>query len=252
MAWDSGSKGVSALPRRRARETSASNYSEPEMLSRRAFLRTGLAVPGIAWLGNTADLFARLAAQPICPEAGPLGELISLVPFLGDRAGETPPGTLVGGPGLDARLFTDLSDLQPDRLITPTPRVFVRTSAPAGIESKRAEWEIAVHGVDRPVTLLRPRDFAQAARPMGAHLIECAGNTDPRNFGLMSVAEWDGVPLMRLIMPHVSLRPARPPGGSSSAGGITIRKCRRVQSPARAGSCRSTRSLLPAHFWRCG
>ena len=34
---------------------------------------------------------------------------------------------------------------------------------------------------------------------MGAHLIECAGNTDPQNFGLMSVAEWDGVPLAALL-----------------------------------------------------
>ena len=30
---------------------------------------------------------------------------------------------------------------------------------------------------------------------MGAHLIECAGNSDPQNFGLMSVANWDGVTL---------------------------------------------------------
>ena len=30
---------------------------------------------------------------------------------------------------------------------------------------------------------------------MGAHLIECSGNADPDNFGLMSVTDWDGVPL---------------------------------------------------------
>jgi DMSO/TMAO reductase YedYZ molybdopterin-dependent catalytic subunit len=34
---------------------------------------------------------------------------------------------------------------------------------------------------------------------MGAHLIECSGNTDPDNFGLMSVAEWDGVPLAEAV-----------------------------------------------------
>ena len=34
---------------------------------------------------------------------------------------------------------------------------------------------------------------------MGAHLIECSGNTDPDNFGLMSVAEWDGVPLAQVM-----------------------------------------------------
>ena len=41
---------------------------------------------------------------------------------------------------------------------------------------------------------------------MGAHLIECSGNTDPDNFGLMSVAEWDGVPLAGRL---AHARPAR-------------------------------------------
>ena len=34
---------------------------------------------------------------------------------------------------------------------------------------------------------------------MGPHLIECSGNADPNNFGLLSVADWDGVPLADLI-----------------------------------------------------
>ena len=34
---------------------------------------------------------------------------------------------------------------------------------------------------------------------MGAHLFECAGNNNPANFGLMSVAEWDGVPLASIV-----------------------------------------------------
>ena len=34
---------------------------------------------------------------------------------------------------------------------------------------------------------------------MGAHLIECAGNSNPQNFGLMSVVEWDGVLLARVL-----------------------------------------------------
>jgi DMSO/TMAO reductase YedYZ molybdopterin-dependent catalytic subunit len=34
---------------------------------------------------------------------------------------------------------------------------------------------------------------------MGAHLIECSGNADPDNFGLMSVVDWTGVPLADVI-----------------------------------------------------
>ena len=44
---------------------------------------------------------------------------------------------------------------------------------------------------------------------MGAHLIECSGNADPDNFGLMSVAEWDGVPLTQVLAALGVSRPAR-------------------------------------------
>ncbi len=40
---------------------------------------------------------------------------------------------------------------------------------------------------------------------MGAHLLECSGNNNPANFGLMSVAEWDGVPLIDVV---ATLRPS--------------------------------------------
>jgi DMSO/TMAO reductase YedYZ molybdopterin-dependent catalytic subunit len=93
----------------------------------------------------------------------------------------------VGGEGLDARRFTDLSTLQPDRLVTPRGEFFLRTAAPPALQAQLPSWPISVDALQR------------AARPMGAHLIECSGNTDPDNFGLMSVAEWDGVPLEEAI-----------------------------------------------------
>lgn len=146
-------------------------------------LRRALAIGGLAAAGDPVRLAERLAAQAFCPSAGPLGELIGRVPFLG--TGPAPPfGELVGGPGLDARRFTDLSDLAPEKLITPTERVFIRTTAPPRLDRE---------------TTIPIADLLRDARPMGAHLIECAGNTDPRNYGLMSVAEWDGVPLAALI-----------------------------------------------------
>ena len=36
-------------------------------------------------------------------------------------------------------------------------------------------------------------------RPFGVCLIECAGNTNPSNFGLLSAAEWGGVPLTAVL-----------------------------------------------------
>ena len=34
---------------------------------------------------------------------------------------------------------------------------------------------------------------------MGPHLFECSGNANPTNFGLMSVAEWDGIALTDVV-----------------------------------------------------
>jgi DMSO/TMAO reductase YedYZ molybdopterin-dependent catalytic subunit len=165
------------------------------MPSRREFLRAGTAWGAVTLASRHGSVLERLAAQTICPEAGPLGELVGVVPFLGERAAATPLGRMVGGEGLDARLFTDLSQIQPDRLITPTSQVFVRTAGPKDV-AKRVldDWTLRVTG-DRHTAVAFARNLVKESKPMGAHLIECAGNSDPQNFGLMSVAEWDGVPI---------------------------------------------------------
>ena len=163
---------------------------------RRDVLRGGLIWGGVAFLGPVAAQAERLAAQSC--DGAPLGELIGTVPLHGDRPRATPFGQMVGGPGLDARLFTDLSTLQPDRLITPSAEVFVRTAAPAAARTPSSNWTVALDGFKskEPLPLAR---LIERARPMGAHLIECSGNADPDNFGLMSVAEWDGVPLDEIV-----------------------------------------------------
>jgi hypothetical protein len=42
-----------------------------------------------------------------------------------------PFGVKFGGAGLDARLVTDLSLLEPDRLITPNALAYIRTECPS-------------------------------------------------------------------------------------------------------------------------
>ena len=74
--------------------------------SRRRFLTgaAGLAgwslVPHQAWAG--------WLAQAEC-DGGPSGDLIRTLPLYGRGAVETPLGQMLGGSGLDARLFTDLT-----------------------------------------------------------------------------------------------------------------------------------------------
>lgn len=171
----------------------------PADSSRRALLRTGLAWTAASWIERQSELLAQIASEAGCTDQGPRGELLGLVPFASDRGRDTPLGEFVGGPGLDARLFTDLSDLEPGKLITPTSRVFVRTARPKLLEGSGGRWTIGLSRFTKPAASLSVDDLIRDARPMGAHLIECAGNTDPQNFGLMSVTEWDGVPLADVV-----------------------------------------------------
>jgi DMSO/TMAO reductase YedYZ molybdopterin-dependent catalytic subunit len=147
---------------------------------------------------------AEAVASQAC-DGLPLGELLGTVPLHGDRPRPTPYGVLVGGPGLDARQFTDLSSLDAGRLVTPTSDVFIRTAAPRALQRPPADWSIALEGFGGATAISIDR-LRREAQPMGAHLIECSGNADPDNFGLMSVAEWGGVPIAPLI---ASLKPRR-------------------------------------------
>jgi DMSO/TMAO reductase YedYZ molybdopterin-dependent catalytic subunit len=170
------------------------------MLSRRHLLGAGLLLCR-ELTRPAAALAARLADT--CLEPIPGGQLVGLRPLTADRPRATEFGLPLGGPGLDTRQFTDLSKVQLDRMLTPTPEVFVRTAAPPGLEQRQREWSVTIHGRFNS-TGVTAEELRRMSRPMGAHVIECAGNNDPNNFGLLSLAEWEGVALADL-MP--SLRP---------------------------------------------
>jgi len=159
--------------------------------SRRGFL----AASGAGLAAAVLSPLARLAAaQP--PLAG--GRVVRTLPLGDPLRPDDPPLNQLLGAGLDARLFTDLSALTPDETATPTGRFFIRTARPDKAGAAHA-WTIACEGrVRRPVRL-GADEISRAAVPMGPHLLECAGNTNPNNFGLMSVARWDGVPLTALL-----------------------------------------------------
>lgn len=163
------------------------------MPSRRHFLRATVAAAGAAALYDS--LVSSLAAQG-CGLEPPAGTLVRTLPLGGPAPARrpTPLGTPVGGAGLDTRQFTDLSRIAPDRQLTPSDEVFVRTAPPPDLAALAPQWTVTLHGRDG-VRPLPAADLARAARPMGAHVIECSGNADPDNFGLLSAAEWSGVPL---------------------------------------------------------
>jgi len=165
-----------------------------DVTRREALVRIASASAGIF-----ASYLDRLAAQQPCSDPATTGTLIDTLPLSRSGAPVQPYGVKFGGRGLDARLITDLSTLEPDRLITPNAEAFVRTECPAAVARHRGLWRIRTTGLVRAEGSLVLDELSKSARPMGAHLCECSGNNNPANFGLMSVAEWDGVPLVDVL-----------------------------------------------------
>jgi DMSO/TMAO reductase YedYZ molybdopterin-dependent catalytic subunit len=166
--------------------------------------RQALARMASASVGLAASSLDRLAAQHPCADAAAAGTLIGTRPLSREDGVVQPYGVKFGGSGLDARQITDLSRLAPERLITPSDAVFVRTECPPAVRRSQS-WRIATTGLLAREGSLTIEELTRMSRPMGLHLLECAGNNNPANFGLMSVAAWDGVPLVDVL---ARLRPA--------------------------------------------
>jgi len=102
------------------------------------------------------------------------------------------------GAELDGRLYTDFAALEPQNLLTPTDRFYLRTRA-SELLPDAAAWQVKVAGlVDHPRNLAVDA-LKKAARPMGLHLMECAGNVRLTRFALLSVGRWAGVPFSEVL-----------------------------------------------------
>ncbi len=183
-------------------------------VSRRHVLGT-LAAAGAATLVDPGEVLARLAADVPCAAQGSAGELLGTLPLFRGRPAVQPFGTKFGGTGLDARLITDLSVLDPGKLITPNELAYIRAEIPPAAANFQGPWTIDAAGLAAHPGTLMLDDLAKGARKMGPHLFECAGNANPSNFGLMSVAEWDGVPLAEVV---ARLKPAPEAAGVLVSG----------------------------------
>lgn len=110
----------------------------------------------------------------------------------------TPPLHTLLGTGLDARQFTDLSGVRAEQRHTQTEHFFIRTAAPPSLPPVSA-WSIAVGGLLPTERTLGISTLLAESAPMGTHLMECSGNSDPANFGLLSAATWDGVAMTTVL-----------------------------------------------------
>ena len=123
------------------------------------------------------------------------GEMLGIVPFA--REGRPAMDTPIGEE-LDGRLYTDLSALTPEQPVTPAERFYLRTRASALLKDADVE-SIELRGLTRAPLHIGAEELRAKARPMGRHLMECAGNTRDGRFGLISVADWTGVLLTDVL-----------------------------------------------------
>ena len=160
-------------------------------LSRRDFLSAALLAPAVFWQQTSTARF------------------IGTVPLT--APGVTPPpfGRLLGD-GLDARLFTDLSALgakstiesairnPQSAMLTAADRFFVRTASPRALPPSES-WAVRIEGLGREPVTLSLRDLEPLVSSTGRVLIECSGNADQSSYGLISTADWDGVPVAAVV-----------------------------------------------------
>lgn len=160
-----------------------------QKLSRRQFLRGSVTAAGTLLLGLN-----RLDAGPTSAAfAG--GKLLGLEDFLDEST--APLDTLIATE-LDARLYSDLSKLSEHHPVTPTSEFYIRTAA-SSLLPNSAGWRIAVDGLVEKPSHAEIETLRSSAKPMGLHLMECSGNVRATRLGLISVADWAGVPISAFL-----------------------------------------------------
>ena len=175
------------------------------MTARRKLLRNA-AVAGVGLWSGLAELADLAWVQPAAAQnvKEAAGRMLGMVPFSGEA--RAPMGEAFGAE-LDGRLYTDLAMLDPEKPVTPSEQFYIRTRASSLLKGEDG-WTVKVaDGVAKRVDLsmLQLRGMT---KPMGQHLMECAGNARSVHFGMMSVAEWSGVPLVEVL---ARVKPGTPP-----------------------------------------
>lgn len=139
-----------------------------------------------------------------CGSADPFagGERLATLGFTDDGDAE------LGVPlnvGWDGRLFTDLSTLGPETLVTSNDEFYIRTRYPDQLDPS-APWRIAIEGLVEGPSELTLDDIAPLVGPRGIHLMECSGNSKGGSFGLLSAADWGGA-RMADVLALLDIRP---------------------------------------------
>ncbi len=154
--------------------------------------------------GMPPDVAPDMAPPIDCDDPFAGGDLQSVLRWAN---GDDPTYHQQLGQGWDGRQYYDLSQLTQDDLLSSNQQFFVRTLYPDTLDPRTTDWSVQINGlVDAPVEF-DASEIADAAEPRGGFVLECAGNGDFAQFGLLSAAEWDGVPLLDVIRERTNIDP---------------------------------------------
>lgn len=106
------------------------------------------------------------------------------------------------GAGWDGRYYTDLRVLDEGKMTMPIGKFYLRTLYPDKLDPKQP-WKLLLDGEVAMAKTLTMGDLAPLAIDQGVHLMECSGNGKAGHFGLISAAQWAGVPLS-VVLAQVS------------------------------------------------
>ncbi len=168
------------------------------MLTRRDFAKKGVMCSGALLAG-----FQRLVlpmpslGSPQHPSGDPFldGQQVGVAEFV--HEGQAPTQTLLGDE-LDGRMYTDLASISLQDAATPTKKFYIRTRVSKLIPDVKA-WQVRVERFGEEPRILTLESLRKTAKPVGLHLMECAGNVPLVRFGMISVASWSGVPFAEIL-----------------------------------------------------
>ena len=172
----------------------ASLQSARLALNRRRFFQATSLSAGALLLGFDHRLLLA-EADPQRPDSFAGGKFVGQLEFLNE--GPVEMDTAFGSE-LDGRLFTSLSELNEKNLVTPAEHFYLRTRA-SKILPEPANWTIKVDGLVAAARKLPISDLQASVKRLGLQLMECAGNTRTAHFGMISVGDWEGIPISEIL-----------------------------------------------------
>jgi DMSO/TMAO reductase YedYZ molybdopterin-dependent catalytic subunit len=175
-----------------------SGYGIRTMLTRRDFAKRGMMCAGALLAGFEQVLWpppSVAGQQARSNDIFSAGKQLGVVDFINPRPLEMDTAQ---GTELDGRLYTDLSRLSLQEPVIAPDHFYVRTRVSKLLPDVKS-WRVRVDGLVEKPRNRTIEELRSTAKPLGLHLMECAGNVPLTNFGMISVASWGGVPLADIL-----------------------------------------------------